>query len=184
MRKLTLDVGGIEVDQSPPAVFERRVMSNRRPRIVASVADGRSSLFRLLTAVLPAPFYVLYILHTTRGEGEPGRYQSTELSREDLEAFLRKYEGFFSDDGRHDLWVYSPSSHQTLIWDRHNTLFAEGEPLGDIADVLVSQEYHEGSFPTLGAHFHHYRPEYDGDAASLLNEFDWHWTSLREEDVQ
>lgn len=184
MRKLTLDRCGIEVEQSPPAVFERRAMSNRLPRIVACVADGRSSLLRLLAAALPAPFFVLYVLHTPRGEGLPGRYQSRELSREDLESFLRKYERFFSDDGRHDLWVYSPSSDQTLVWDRHNTLFAEGEPLDDIVTVLLSQGYHEGIFPTLGDHRHNYRPEYDSDAASLIEDFDWHRTPLREEDVQ
>lgn len=184
MRKLTLDLGGIEVEQSPPAVFERQAMSDRNPRIAACVADGHSSLFRLLTVALSGPFYVLYVLHTPRGEAEPGRYQSTELSRDDLEAFLMKYELYISDDARHDLWVYSPSSGQTLVWDRHNTLFAEGEPLEPIAEVLVSQGYREGSLPALGDHYHHYRPEYDADAAGLLDEFDWYRTPLRKEDVQ
>lgn len=184
MRKLTLDLGGREVDQSPPATFERRITETGKTRVIAWVPDGQADLLHRLSALLPAPFYVLYVLHTPRGEGEPGRYQSTELCREELDDFLRKYSSYIADDGRHDLWVYSPSSGRTLIWDRHNVLFAEGDPVDDVVGALVERGFQEGSVQSLGAHFHNYRPEYDSDAASLLNEFDWHWTPLRAEDEQ
>jgi hypothetical protein len=57
-----------------------------------------------LAELLPPPFYVLYILHTPRGEGEAGRYQSNERSLDELSGLLSKYSSFFSSDGRHDLW--------------------------------------------------------------------------------
>lgn len=90
----------------------------------------------------------------------------------------------FSGDGRHDLWVHSPRSGHTLVWDRHNQLFAEGQPLDDVREALVALGFREGSVEPLGAHVHHYRAEFDNDAASLLNEIDWHRTPLRPEDEQ
>jgi hypothetical protein len=122
-RKVTLDIGGAGVDQSPPAVFERGTTSSGGERLVLDVPDHFADLFGRLCERLPPPFYVLYILHTPRGEGEAGRYQSTELSQDQLSAFLRRYGSYLSGDARHDLWVYSITSRQTLIWDRHNRLF-------------------------------------------------------------
>jgi len=184
MRKLTLHLNGDEVEQSPPAVFEVRRTSTGAPRIVLSVPDGQDNLLHCLAELLPPPFYVLYILHTPRGEGEAGRYQSTKLSLAELSYLLRRYSFFFSSDGRHDLWIHSPSSGRTLVWDRHNLLFAEGQPLDDVKETLVGLGFAESCVEPLGPHTHHYRPEFDGDAVSLLNELDWHRTQLRPEDEQ
>jgi hypothetical protein len=184
MHKLTLDLNGTEVELANSLVFEIRTMSTGAPRIVLNVPDGQADLVHQLSELLPAPFFVLYILHTPRGEGEAGRYQSTELSRHELNDLLSSYASFFSSDGRHDVWVYSPSSRRTLIWDRHNLLFVEGEPLDDVRVRLVGMGFKEGQIEPLGHHFHHYRPEFDHDAAKLLNEFNWHRTPLRPEDEQ
>lgn len=184
MRKLTLNSNGNELEQSPPSFFEIRTTSTGAQRIVLSVPDEHADLFRQLAEFLPPPFYVLYVLHTPRGEGEAARYQSPELSLNELNALLRKYASFISSDGRHDLWVYSPSSGRTLVWDRHNLLFAEGRPLDDVKDALVSVGFKEGLVKPLGGHFHHYRPEFDSDAASLLHELDWRRTPLCPEDEQ
>lgn len=184
MRKMTLELNGEEIEHSPPTVFEVQVMSSGKPRVATYVPNGQTDLMKRLSALLPEPFYVLYVLHTPRGEGKPGRYQSTELSREDLERFLTRFGPFFADDARHDLWVYSPRSSQTLVWDRHNMLFAEGEPLEDVVSALGGYGFEDGSLPPLATHIHHYRAEHDGEAASLLAEFDWHWTPLRAEDEQ
>ena len=146
--------------------------------------DGQADLLRRLAGLLPPPFYLLYILHTPRGEGEPGRYQSTTLSLPELSDLLCRYELFLSCDARHDLWVYSPSSRRTLVWDRHNLLFAEGEPLDDVREALVSGGFKEASLEPLGAHVHHYRAEFDDDASSLLKELDWYRRPLRPEDEQ
>ncbi|CAN7246447.1 hypothetical protein [Brevundimonas sp. LjRoot202] len=184
MRKLSLELNGNDVDQSPRALFEQQVMKTGKPRVITYVPDGQADLIQRLSVLMPEPFYVLYVLHTPRGEGEPGRYQSTELSRRELDRFLIKYRSFFADDARHDLWVYSPNSGRTLVWDRHNMLFAEGESLDDVISALCEQGFEEGIVQPLANHFHHYRPEYDGEAASLLAEFDWYRTPLRAEDEQ
>ncbi|MGY3453362.1 hypothetical protein [Bradyrhizobium sp. USDA 4353] len=184
MKKLSLLVDGAELAQSSPAVFEQRRMSTGAERIVLSVPDDHADLLHRLTALLPPPFFLLYILHTPRGEAEPGRYQSPELSRDALDDILRTYVSFFCCDGRHDLWVHSPQSRQTLIWDRHNLLFAEGEPLAPVRDALLKSGFSEASLEPLGAHAHHYREEYDAAASRLLGEFDWHRTPLRPEDEQ
>jgi hypothetical protein len=184
MRKLSLDLNGNELEQSLPAVFEIRTMSTGAPRIVVSVPNDQADLLRRLAELLLPPYYVLYILHTPRGEGEEGRYQSTELSAQELNDLLSKYATFFSSDGRHDLWVYSPSSGHTLVWDRHNLLFAEGQPLDNVREALVGLGFKEGLVEPLGAHIHHYRAEFDNDAANLLSEIDWHRTPLRKEDEQ
>ena len=184
MRKLMLHRNGNDVEQSPPAVFETRETATGATRIVLNVPDGQADLLRRLAGLLPPPFYLLYILHTPRGEGEAGRYQSTKLSLPELRDLLRRYESSFSSDARHDLWVYSPSSRRTLVWDRHNLLFAEGEPLDDVREVLVGRGFKEGPLAPLGAHVHHYRAEFDNDAANLLKEIDWYRTPLRPEDEQ
>ncbi|MDD3446510.1 MAG: hypothetical protein PHS60_13940 [Zavarzinia sp.] len=184
MRKLSLNRNGCLVEESPSAIFEVETMSTGKARIALSVPDDQGGLFARLVRLLPPPFYVLYILHTTRGEGETGRYQSDELSAQELSRLLDRYASFFAGDGRHDLWVHSPGSGFTLVWDRHNFLFVEGEPLDDIRRVLMDLGFHEGRLEPLEAHAHHYRAEFDEDAASLLDEIDWHRTPLRPEDVQ
>jgi hypothetical protein len=184
MHKLALNVDGLELSQSSPAVFETRIMSTGAPRIVLSVPDAYPDLLGRLAALLTPPFFVLYILHTPRGEGEPGRYQSSELSRHELDDLLSRYTSFFASDGRHDLWVHSPASGHTLIWDRHNLLFVEGQPLDGVKEALFKSGFSEGLLEPLGAHVHYFRAEFDADAASLLNELDWYRTPLRPEDEQ
>ncbi|MFA5122814.1 hypothetical protein [Zavarzinia sp.] len=184
MRKLTLDLEGGGSADSPPAIFEVGMMSTGVARIALRVPDDHSDLFGRLANLFPPPFYVLYVLHTPRGEGEAGRYQSRELSKSELNDLLNRYASFFASDGRHDLWVHSPRSGHTLIWDRHNFLFVEGEPLDSVRRVLVDLGFHEGRIEPLGVHVHQYRAEFDDDAASLLSEFDWRRTPLRPEDEQ
>jgi hypothetical protein len=183
-RKVTLDIDGAEVDQQPSAVFETGTTSSGQERLVLDVPDRFPDLFSRLCELLPPPFFVLYVLHTPRGEGEAGRYQSTELSLDQLAAFLRRYGSYLSGDARHDLWVYSTTSRQTLVWDRHNRLFAEGGPLDAVADTLIRLGFIEGKVEPIGDHRHHYRSEFDEDAAAILSEFDWHQTPLRPEDEQ
>jgi len=184
VHKLTLDVGGTEVDQASPATFQRQVTASGTERLLISVPPDRPDLFLRLAEVLPPPYFVLYVLHTPRGEGEPGRYQSTELTLDELRDFLVQYQSYVAGDARHDVWVYSPNSKRTLIWDRHNQIFAEGNPLADIAATLAGLGFSEGAIAPISDHYHHYRPEFDGEAASVLHAFDWYRTPLRPEDEQ
>jgi hypothetical protein len=183
-RKMTLSVGGVEQNHSPHAVFERDKTPSGGERLVLDVPDQLPDLFSRLCGLISPPFFVLYILHTPRGEGEPGRYQSPELSQDQLMGFLFTYGSYLSGDTRHDLWVYSIETRQTLVWDRHNRVFAEGEPLKGIADALTGLGFAEGKVEPIGDHYHHYRSDFDGDAAAILAEFDWRRTSLQPEDEQ
>jgi hypothetical protein len=184
MHKLTLEMGGTEVDQASPATFQRQVTISGKERLLISVPPDQPSLFLHLAEILPPPYFVLYVLHTPRGEGEPGRYQSTELSWEELRSFLIQYQSYFAGDARHDVWVYSPTSGRTLIWDRHNQIFAEGHPLDDIMETLVGIGFKEDAIGPISDHYHHYRPEFDEEASSVLHAFDWRRTPLRPEDEQ
>ncbi|HEY1752434.1 MAG TPA: hypothetical protein VGG29_14335 [Caulobacteraceae bacterium] len=183
-RKVTLEVDEMEIGQSPPAVFELGTSSSGTERLLLDVPDQFGDLFGRICKLLPPPYYVMYVLHTPRGEGDTGRYQSTELSLEQLGAFLERYERYLAGDARHDIWTYSITSRQTAVWDRHNRLYVERGPLGDVADSLVRQGFIEGKVQPIGNHYHHYRPEFDDDAAAILAEFDWHRTPLRPEDEQ
>jgi len=184
MRKLTVHLNGNECEQLASEIFEIRVMSTGKPQIILGVPDNHADLLRRLANLLPPPFCVLYVLHTPRGEGVAGRYQSGELTMHELNDFLHRYGSFFASDGRHDLWVHSPGSGHTLVWDRHNFLFVEGEPLDDVKRALVDLGFREGRLQPLGGHFHHYRAEFDNDATSLLKEMDWRRTPLLPEDKQ
>src|SRR5690606_10214436 len=120
---------------------------------------------------------------TPRGEGEPGRYQSPEISFRTLRAFLRDYAPFLAADARHDLWVHSPSSAATVVWDRHNFLFAYGM-LDRFQSELRGLGFARGALAHLGAHQHHYRAEFDEAAANILTAFDWRRSPLLPEDEQ
>ncbi|MGH7025157.1 MAG: hypothetical protein ACREEB_16430 [Caulobacteraceae bacterium] len=184
MRKLTLYVSGAEVEQHSPAIYERQITSTGAERLLIAVPTELPDLFLQLARILPAPSLVLYILHTPRGEGEPGRYQSPELSWDQIQAFIVRYGAYLAGDARHDVWIYSPDSGLQLIWDRHNYMFVEGQPLDNAVAVLASLGFSEAHIDRMGDHVHHYRHEFDRDAAELLAEFDWLRTPLRPEDEQ
>jgi hypothetical protein len=44
--------------------------------------------------------------------------------------------------------------------------------------------FQEGSPHSMGPHQHHYRREFDREAAEVLSSFNWHRTPLRPEDQQ
>ena len=181
MLKISVQDGEDWVDRDAPATFARQVMSTGGERIVAGVPHA--AVFRELTKALEGPFQVLYVLHTPRGEGEPGRYQSPKISAADLAAFLTRFETYLVSDARHDLWVRSASSGDVLVWDRHNTIYGYGS-LDSLAGRLRSLSFDEAVQPDLGDHMHHYRAEFDADAAEVLEAFDWLHTPLRQEDEQ
>jgi hypothetical protein len=184
MRKLMLEVEGQAVEPVSEAVFERQITASGLARLRISVPDSLPDLLQRMAGQLPSPYFLLYVLHTPRGEGEPGRYQSGEVTQARLRDFLTRYQSYLASDARHDLWVYSPQSRQTLVWDRHNQMFAEGEPLEGFVDALLSLGFTEAVLDPIGDHFHYYRAEFDEDAAEVLGAFNWHRTPLQADDEQ
>ena len=177
-----LELGG-ETKFSQPAVFQVAALSNGDGRLVAGVPSGDPQVLSALVACLEAPFFVLYVLHTSRGEGKPGRYQSPEVSGEDLGKFISTYSELLQSDARFDLWVYSPSSKGTVVWDRHNLLYAYG-PIESYEAALLRAGFTLGTADANFPHVHHYRAECDVAAQSLLGYFDWVYSPLQPQDEQ
>jgi hypothetical protein len=174
-RKITLDVDGVEAAAPSSAVFERQRMVSGKQRLLIAAIPGRPTLFRELARCLAAPLFLLYVLHTPRGEGAPGRYQSPELDSQQVDNFLADFAPYLAGDARHDTWVHSALDGRTLIWDRHDLIFAEGEPLEDMTSILLAAAYEIGTVSSAGAvpHIHYYRSEFDADAAAVLARFEW-----------
>jgi hypothetical protein len=186
LRKVTLDVDGVEAAAPSLAVFEPQQMASGKPRLLIAATPDKPGLFRELAGCLAAPLFLLYVLHTPRGEGAPGRYQSPELDSQQADDFLADFTSYLAGDARHDTWVHSASDGRTLIWDRHDLIYAEGEPLKDMTAILEAMAYAIGRVPSAGAvpHIHYYRDEFDADASAVLARFDWAKSDLWPEDEQ
>jgi hypothetical protein len=182
MHKLSHLVNAEWLEHSFPPLFEISDAGDTQ-RLVAGSPSGQSEPFERLALCLEPPYYLLYVLHTPRGEGEPGRYQSAEISPKEFLEFMSRFGSYLANDARFDLWLHSPSENATVVWDRHNQLFAYG-PLARFASELRALGFSEGGLPPLGAHQHHYRSECDDKATELLSFTTWRRSALRPEDDQ
>lgn len=152
-------------------------------RLVAGVPGSDPAVIEALLECLEPPYFLLYVLHTPRGEGSPGRYQSPALSLTDVRGFLHRFGALLRGDGRYDLWVHSPVENATLVWDRHNLLYGYG-PLDRYAAKLLALGFVAGTPDIPSPHEHYYRAALDMLAAELIAAFDWTHTPLRPEDEQ
>lgn len=164
-------------------IYECSELSEGTCRIVAGVPNGDTSFFKRLTLCLKPPYYLLYVLHTPRGEGDPGRYQSPGLSAVQLCEFIARFKSFLSADARFDIWAHSPSENATVVWERHNLIYAYG-PLEKFSTELSSMGFSKGELNIPFPHQHHYQHEMDEDAKSLLAFCEWSYSPLRAEDKQ
>lgn len=145
--------------------------------------SGHIEPFERLAASLEPPYFVLYVLHTPRGEGDAGRYQSPELSMDEFRSLIRRVGRYLAADARFDIWVYSPSERATVVWDRHNQIFAYG-PIGRFMNELRALGFTEGKCAVPVPHQHHYRAEFEAQASELLSSVSWSHAPLRPENVQ
>lgn len=180
-RKLSSHAEGAEQVYLPPALYARKIFPSGTTCFVAGASDADGLL--QLAGCLQGPFRLLYVLHTPRGEAEPGRYESPAISGDELDRFLRKFAEYLAADARFDIWIHSPESRATLVWDRHDQIFAYG-PLAKYEKVLVALGYSEGECEISFPHIHHYRSEHDAAARALLHAFSWRHSPLRPEDEQ
>lgn len=155
----------------------------QKERVVTVAPASDPIVFEHLTACLNPPFFLLYILHTSRGEGDSGRYQSPAISPSQVKAFLGRFDDFLRGDGRFDLWLHSPADHATVVWDRHDMVFAYG-PIDAYEGALRRLGFMPGEPFVPFPHEHHYRDELDEQARDLLAAFDWRYSPLEEEDEQ
>lgn len=182
MHKLSYLVEGKWTEHSFPPLYELE-MAGEQQRLVAGIPRGQVEPFERLACCLAPPYFLLYVLHTPRGEGEPGRYQSAETTAEEFRAFMNRFGSYLSSDARFDLWLHSQSDNSTLVWDRRSQLFAYGQ-LNRLESELRALGFTEGRSPLPTPHQHHYRVEFDSDAAELLSWNAWRHSPLRPEDEQ
>jgi len=180
--KLSYQRGDEWIECNRAAVFRQETMSDGTERLIAGVPNG-SDIFPVLAGQLEAPYDLLYVLHTSRGEGAEGRYQSPSLGAAEFFALWNRFSLFFSGDGRFDLWLRSQADGTVLVWDRHNLLYAYG-PLTHIEERLKTAGFSEGNPDAGFPHLHHYRPEFDQDAAEILVWLDWKFSPLQPADRQ
>ncbi|TDS84995.1 hypothetical protein EDF71_10189 [Comamonas sp. JUb58] len=152
-------------------------------RLIAGVPAGDALPFATLVASLSPPYLLLFVLHTSRGEGAEGRYQSPALSLEEFQDFIGRFGAFLSGDARFDIWAYSVEERATIVWDRHDQIFAYG-PIGRYQERLNALGFELGDPRIPVPHQHHYREEFDVDAKALLVSLPWTYSALRPEDAQ
>lgn len=183
MHKLSAQIGGDWVEHTHDPVFRVEGGGETPRRLVVGVPKGDSAIFRALSNLLTPPYFLLYVLHTSRGEGQPGRYQSPALERSQFNTFIDRYSPLLSGDGRHNVWAHSPGDDATVVWDHHNLIFAYG-PIDQFAVMLRNLGFEKGDPIIAFPHQHHYRAEFDGDAAAILSAMDWSRSPLHPSEVQ
>jgi hypothetical protein len=178
MHKLSWLEGSEWVEHSHPPTF-----AVERTRVVVGVPRGDPEVFARLLTSLEAPYFLLYVLHTPRGEGRAGRYQSPSLAASQVWEFIDRFKRLLSQDARFDIWGHSPRENGTVVWERHNLLYAYGRVDGFVRELrALGFNAAAPSIPT--PHSHSYHPELDTDARDLLTSLEWSWSKLRPEDEQ
>lgn len=151
-------------------------------RLKLGPSSGHVSLMKALLAELDEPFTILYILDPSRTEAQVGRYQSPmDLDRFAVYSFLDEYSEYFEQDGRHEIWVYSETQQATLVYDRHEIIYAYG-PLDRFERVAKARGLLPGPVQVTAPHCHHYHNQFDDHQDRVMAHFEWIHSELREED--
>jgi hypothetical protein len=165
------------------ATYSLAFTSNGVKRITFGNPGSDPKLLATLLHDMGDPVALLYVLHTPRGEAQPGRYQSPWMPRADAIAFLDRFASFLTADARYDLWVHCKDPSATLVWDRHDMVFGYG-PLQQFEATLNKLGFVAGHPERPGLHQHNYHQACDADAAALLAALDWQRTPLAPSDEQ
>jgi hypothetical protein len=153
-----------------------------RARLCVAVSEGGSKTLLGLASLFDAPFFLLYVLVVPRGRSNSGRYQSGELSLEELKAMFDRFGAFWGADGRHSIWVRCIPQSATLVYDRHNILYLYGD-LPRFRSELDSLGYKEvDSLAEPTPHQHAYLPDFDIAERECVAALNWHHTELLPED--
>jgi hypothetical protein len=152
-------------------------------RLRVGVEEAPLSLLWKLAYLLNPPFFLLYVLHTSRCGSRLGRYQSPALQFEAVNAFMAEFCEFLTDDARHDLWLHSPASDATLVWDRHDLICAYG-PLAQFRAVLKDRHEEAEVTGPPDPHAHMYHARFDEAERRILRYFQWSRSPLLSGDEQ
>jgi tetratricopeptide (TPR) repeat protein len=158
-----------------------QTMTYRRLRIGA--ANNHGTLVLNIMRHLSAPYFLLYVLHTSRRGNELARYQSPALEFNRLAEFLTAFQDFLTADGRHDLWLHSVRDRATVVWDRHNLIYVYG-PLSTIENFLAGLGFAKEAPRIPMPHRHNYHPKYDELENRLIRYLEWTRIPLQPEDQE
>ena len=173
-----LTAEGADVEYHYPDVYDWE-RTTGPARLIIAPRTGHLELLRELAACWKEPSWVLYVLAIPRGAGEGGRYQCPEpLDPPALQAFLAEHREFLEGDGRHSLWVASIAGEGTVVYDRHNVLYAYG-PLEAFEDILTKRGLRRAPVEFPVPHSHHYHNHHDASEARLLQAANWIYSPLR-----
>ena len=152
-------------------VYAIEQMRTGEKRLRIAVSDNGSQILQALSRSVKEPFFFLYVLVIFRGGGQTGRYQSNELSHGELEAMFDRYGEFWESDGRHSVWLRSQADDATLVYDRHNLIYAYG-PVDRFELILETLGYTEVPKVSLSfEHQHCYYAEFDHLEQELTTTF-------------
>lgn len=155
----------------------RKEPAGNQERIVAGPRDGFIDLTLQLAECLEPPYSVLYVLSVPRSR-EAGRYQlDGELSPAELRTMLESYRAFLEGDARHHIWIYSRESSATIVYDKHDLIYAYG-PLDCYVKVLGLAGLNEGEFELPYPHMHNYFPEFDSEEERIISSHAWKRTGI------
>lgn len=179
--RLLPDGEGVEHQYADVYEWER---TTGPARLVIAPRADHVDLLRALSECWAGPYWILYVLAVPRGGAEAGRYQlPAPVVRAELTAFLAEHRAFLEGDARHALWVASAAGDGTLVYDRHNVIYAYG-PLERFEDVLTRRGITRGTVTCPVPHSHHHRPEFDAAQADLLAGHEWIHSPLRPGDEE
>jgi hypothetical protein len=142
-------------------------------RLAIGPTQGFIGLMKSLLRDLEGPYYLLYVLGVPRtGEHEPGRYQSpTDLDRFEVFRFLDQFTDFLEQDARHNIWVHSIAEEATLVYDKHQIIYAYG-PLERFQRV-IQRRMKPGEVGPNFPHAHLYHAEFVDDERRVRSAFEW-----------
>ena len=182
-RKIDALVGTTAAPFEYGNTFERQVVG-RQTRLTIGFDDAHDRCVLALAERLTAPFQLLLVLHTTRTGASLGRYESPELSLQQVRAFLYRFGPFLSQDARHDFWLRSHGDDATIVLDRHNIIYAYG-PLPAFEAALERIGGHRLGLPSLpDPHVHYYHRAWDEAEREILAAVPWTRKPLNRSDVQ
>jgi hypothetical protein len=183
MHKLSHLVDGEWQEHSHPVHYQFKDFADGTRCLIAGSPSGEFAPFELLALRQAPPYYLLYVLHTPRGEAEPGRYMTPALTTAELSGFIARFATLLTSDSRFDLWAISSVEKATVVWDHHNLLHAYG-PLDEFVSQLNALGYTPGPVDVPVPHQHYLWSQIDVLATALLSAYKWQYSELRPEDEQ
>ena len=153
---------------------EPKLFEKERNRYIIGGSKGHLDTILKLVREMEEPFRILYVLVVTRSGAREGRYESVDLGLEEVEGFIESYRDALEHDGRHHFWVHSMGDNSTLVFDRHQVIYAYGL-LDAFGKILEDCGYRPGTVDRNYRHAHNYHPLFDNDQASIVEDPRFKW---------